>query len=170
MGMEHRWCGRTPVSLDLVIRHKRLGLVHGHVRDISISGMFVVSEAAFGVGDPVEVTLVVRDRGVIHLRRIKAVAARVAAAGTAFVFDQFMLKEYSLLVALGATSGPQHESVRHALHAFSPLADSLKAVTCYLMNKMISRMPALPSGRVEINRRLAHHPGPSAPEKQPADR
>ena len=64
MGMEHRWSERKNVAMDVTVHYDPIGEISGKTRDISLEGMFVVTD---GVTIPsraeVKVLFTTKDHG-----------------------------------------------------------------------------------------------------------
>lgn len=107
MGMEHRWGMRVSAQFDVLIDFRPRGLIHGRVRDLSGSGLFVaVSEVDLPLNTRVEAVCVLQDRGVARIQRLAAIVVRHTPQGVGLAFSQFNPRGLSGLRALIEAHAP----------------------------------------------------------------
>jgi hypothetical protein len=71
--MEHRCSIRISIEFDAVVNCRRVGVVHGTIRDVGLGGMFVeTGSIALCMNTPVDVIMRVPENGADRLYRLRA--------------------------------------------------------------------------------------------------
>lgn len=93
------------ILLDSMVKFDQRGFQHHDVKDVSMSGVFVISKdgklAALSAKMPVEVALKMRTNGITKIHLFKAEVTRVTRDGAQLQFNHADVDAYSALLHLG---------------------------------------------------------------------
>lgn len=101
MGMEHRCGTRRTIDAGILVDCRPAGLVRGHIRNISVGGLYIKMRPAAGmVNDRVKIIFVRHDRGVYRIYRVPAVIVRWTREGAGLMFSELTSNSFYALLAI----------------------------------------------------------------------
>ncbi len=93
------------ILLDSMVKFDQRGFQHHDVKDVSMSGVFVMAKdgklSALSAKMPVEVALKMRTNGITKIHLFKAEVTRVTRDGAQLQFNHADVDAYSALLHLG---------------------------------------------------------------------
>lgn len=110
MQPERRWATRKSLTADVVVDHQPAGLARGRIANVSVSGLYVKTEATLPPRSHVELVLMRQSPAGTHVYRIPTTVVRKATEGLGLVVHRYDLDTFRTLVTLlldsDATTAP----------------------------------------------------------------
>lgn len=85
--MENRWGSRKPSGIDVILDYRPLGLVHGTLRNYSLSGAYIQTvNASIPVNASINLVFLMPDDLVTQIQRVRAQVVRQDGTGLGIMF------------------------------------------------------------------------------------
>lgn len=116
--MEHRWSARRPVTGNVVVECPRIGLVRAALRDVSLGGMCVETNAVvIPINAPVSVVFDLESDEQREGYCLQAMVVRHTSRGAAIMFldpEASVVRSMRDVLYGGIDTGPRTEMARDA--------------------------------------------------------
>ena len=96
--MEHRWSMRKPVHDRITLNCPPIGILHANIRDVSLGGLFIDTDAALNINTPVELLFSAKEKsGMLKTDHIDALVVRKTKQGVGLMFHKFNSATFRIL-------------------------------------------------------------------------
>ncbi|MES9846428.1 MAG: PilZ domain-containing protein [Candidatus Sedimenticola sp. PURPLELP] len=96
--MEHRCSPRKPVSMDVVLNYRSLGLVRGQTKDVGVGGMFIkTGRIRLPVNAMVDVSVIMEGARGMRPFRTEAIVVHTVDGGIGLMFCDLADDHHTLL-------------------------------------------------------------------------